>query len=86
MSGPAGTLERRSTPDGSTVYVDLGDHEPGGFADFNPSYADPDASDRLGFACGHCGSLDASMDTMGRIECGGCENARLPTRHDAGYL
>ena len=48
-------------------------------------FADEAGRDRWGFACGHCGSLDTAMDTMGRIQCTECGNQRKPDEWDAAH-
>lgn len=86
MTASSHGLERRVSTDGRRVFIDREEGERGDLAPFYAVYADPDGTDRRGFFCARCGSLDVAMDTMGRIECPGCGNSRLPTRWDAGYL
>lgn len=78
-------IEPRETDDG-TFYVALDDHKVGSHGDFYVAYADEDRERRYGFYCNNCGSVDASMDTMGRVQCHDCGNTAKPTRWDAAYL
>jgi hypothetical protein len=41
--------------------------------------------ERWGFVRGHRGSLDAAMDTLGRIRCTGCDNRRTSDEWDAAH-
>jgi len=50
------------------------------------SGGDEGRSDRYGYYCGNCDRLANAMDSMGRVECNECGNARKPTRWDAAYL
>ncbi|MFB6073491.1 MAG: GNAT family N-acetyltransferase [Haloarculaceae archaeon] len=74
------------TPDGNRVYVDRYATERGSIAPFLVVYLDESSEDRYGFYCSNCGTLANAMDSMGRIECDACGNARKPTRWDAAYL
>ena len=70
----------------TAVYVSYGEPSRGSAAPFYAAYADEDASDRYGWFCGACNSLDNAMDAMGRIVCNDCDNRRKATRWDASYL
>lgn len=78
-------LERRETGDG-TFYIALDDHKVGSHGDFYVAYSDEDRGSRYGFYCNNCLSVDATMDTMGRVQCNNCGNTAKPTRWDAAYL
>lgn len=79
-------LIEATTDDGRTVYADRSDPDKGSMAPFFVAYADRDAESKYGYYCGNCESLATAMDSMGRIECGDCGNARKPSRWDASYL
>lgn len=72
--------------DGETVYVSYGEANRGSKAPFYGAYESEDQSERYGWLCGNCDSIDNAMDTMGRIECNACGNRRKATRWDASYL
>lgn len=78
-------IEARETESG-TFYIALDDHKVGSRGDFYVAYTDEDRESRYGFYCNHCLSVDASMDTMGRVQCNNCGNTAKPTRWDAAYL
>jgi hypothetical protein len=78
-------LDASTTADGERVYIDRTRAERGAEGPFYLVYADADAADRWGFACGSCGSLDTAMDTMGRIQCTDCGNLRKPDEWDAAH-
>ncbi|HET7324804.1 MAG TPA: DUF5816 domain-containing protein, partial [Halococcus sp.] len=44
-----------------------------------------DESDKYGYFCANCETLDNAMDTMGRVKCNECGNLRKATRWDATY-
>jgi len=79
-------LIEATTDDGRTVYADRSDPDKGSLAPFFVTYADRDAERKYGYYCDNCESLATAMDSMGRIECGDCGNARKPSRWDASYL
>jgi hypothetical protein len=79
------SLEVSTTTDGERVYVDRRRTERGATGPFYVVFADEAGCDRWGFACGHCGSLDTAMDTMGRIQCTECGNQRKPDEWDAAH-
>jgi len=72
--------------DGETVYVDHATRETGSIAPFNVIYTDEDAEDIWGYWCSKCQQPANAMDSMGRIQCDECGNARKPTRWDSAYL
>jgi ribosomal protein S18 acetylase RimI-like enzyme len=74
------------TDDGRKVYVNYDESDSGSVGDFYVVYADEDRTERFGYYCDNCGELANSMNSMGRIECDNCGNARKPTRWDAAYL
>lgn len=78
-------METRTAPDGATLYVDRDERERGSDAPFYGVYATSDRTDRWGYLCGNCESLDTAMDPMGRIVCTDCPNARKPTEWDAAH-
>jgi|AntRauTorcE11898_2_1112593.scaffolds.fasta_scaffold27539_2 GNAT superfamily N-acetyltransferase/ribosomal protein S27AE len=50
------------------------------------TYTDEDRSERHGFFCSNCGSIDVSADGMDRIECKDCGNKHLADDWDDAYL
>lgn len=80
-------IESVTTENGAgEVYIDHDDAERGSVAPFLVAYNDADRTDRYGFFCSNCSSLDIAMDSMGRAECNNCGNQRKATRWDAAYL
>lgn len=73
-------------PDGETLHVAYSEAERGNRGSFYAVYETPDVTDRYGWYCGNCGSVAATMDAMGRVECSNCGNRRKATRWDAAYL
>jgi len=72
--------------DGRTVYVDRTTQETGSIAPFHVIYTDDEADEIYGYWCSKCQDTANAMDSMGRIQCDQCGNARKPTRWDAAYL
>jgi ribosomal protein S18 acetylase RimI-like enzyme len=72
--------------DGTTVYVDRTTQETGSIAPFHVIYTDEEAEEIWGYWCSKCQATANAMDSMGRIQCDQCGNARKPTRWDAAYL
>lgn len=77
--------ERRETDAGS-LYVAFDERERGSKAPFYSAYRTPDRTEKYGFYCANCESVDTAMDSMGRVACGECGNERKATRWDAAYL
>ncbi|WP_232688206.1 GNAT family N-acetyltransferase [Halobacterium zhouii] len=77
--------EERETEDG-TLYVAYDERERGSLAPFYATYRSKDRTERYGYYCANCESMDAAMDSMGRVSCGNCGNERKATRWDAAYL
>lgn len=78
-------MDEANAPDGERVYVARDEAERGSKAPFFVAYRGVDRTRKYGWACGHCGSLDVAMDTMGRIACNDCGNLRKPTEWDAAH-
>ncbi|WP_327053527.1 GNAT family N-acetyltransferase [Halomicrococcus gelatinilyticus] len=77
------------TDDGDRLYVDRDAAESGTEASFFVAYSDPDFEERFGYYCGNCGSVDAMVDDVGRIECRECQNVhatRSSEEYDDSYL
>lgn len=72
--------------EGETVYVDHDNTETGSIAEFHVVYTERGGEQIYGYWCAECESLATAMDTMGRIQCDDCGNARKPSRWDAAYL
>lgn len=79
-------IESVPTNNGSDVYIDYDDAERGSVAPFLVAYNDTERTERYGYFCSNCDSLDIAMDAMGRAECNQCGNQRKATRWDAAYL
>lgn len=79
-------LETVTGPDGQELTVNYREGDRGLKGPFYPTYLSDDLNERYGFFCGNCRSIDNTMDTMGRIVCGNCDNSRKATRWDASYL
>lgn len=75
--------------DGEELYLGRGDDDlvPASEGFFVASYTDSDQSERYGYYCLNCESLNASMDSMERIRCGECGNTHNPDEeYDGSYL
>ena len=79
-------VEQIAGPDDRTLFVNFSDAERGLRAPFYPVFGTRELTDRYGWFCGDCESLDNTMDSMGRIVCNSCGNKRKATRWDASYL
>ncbi len=78
-------MDELATDTGETVYVERNETRHGSDASFYLVYADPEGQTRWGYQCGNCETLDAAMDTMGRIVCNDCGNTRKPEEWDAAH-
>lgn len=77
-------MRERATASGETVYVADDETERGSKGPFHVVYESAAGTDRWGYLCSNCDSLEASaMDTMGRIVCGECGNTHKPEEWDA---
>ena len=79
-----GGITIATTNDGQRVYLDQTDEESGTEASFLVAYTDEEQTEQFGYYCANCGSLDTSMDNMGRIECSDCSNTHAE-RSDEAY-
>ena len=77
--------EAMQSEDDEVVYVDRTAVERGNEGSFYVVYLDQLGTERWGYFCGNCESLDTAMDTMGRIECNDCGNIRKPEEWDAAH-
>ncbi|MXR21998.1 GNAT family N-acetyltransferase [Halobacterium bonnevillei] len=84
--GSAAELTEELSVDDGTVFVAYDERERGSEAPFYATYRTEARENRYGFYCANCGSVDNSMDTMGRVECNDCGNRRKATRWDSAYL
>ncbi|WP_049996144.1 GNAT family N-acetyltransferase [Halococcus sediminicola] len=74
---------------GQQVYIDQTEDDSGTEGAFLVAYTDEEHTDQFGYYCANCGSLDTSMDDMGRIECTNCSNVhaeRSAEAYDNSYL
>ncbi|MFD1642130.1 DUF5816 domain-containing protein [Halohasta litorea] len=78
-------LEAMTVDAEGTLYVDRDDAERGSEGPFYTVYATDDASERWGYLCSACETVDNAMDTMGRIVCNQCPNVRKPDEWDAAH-
>lgn len=79
-------VDRIEGPDGGDLFVNFSEAERGVHAPFYPVFRTREFTDRYGWFCGNCESVDNTMDSMGRIVCNNCGNKRKATRWDASYL
>ncbi|NIB98885.1 GNAT family N-acetyltransferase [Halobacterium sp. R2-5] len=84
--GNAAELTEEHEVEDGTVFVAYDERERGSRAPFYAAYRTQDRQRRYGFYCAACGSLDTSMNSMGRIQCESCDNKRKATRWDSSYL
>ncbi|MGM0399372.1 MAG: GNAT family N-acetyltransferase [Halobacteriota archaeon] len=82
---PAALMEAKQTDEG-TYYVALDEHEIGSRGDFYVAYTDVGRTERYGYYCDNCDSINTSMDSMGRIICNDCGNKHKASRWDAAWL
>lgn len=78
-----------TTEDGIDVYLDREAVESGTEGPFVVTYTDEELTDRYGYYCGSCGSLDTVVDETERIECADCGNThaeRSAEAYDDSYL
>lgn len=73
-----------ATDDGQRVYLDTDDESSGTEDSFFATYTDEEFTDRYGYYCANCGSLNVMADDMDRLECGQCGNSHA-TRSGATY-
>lgn len=85
VAGETTELAAVRTPDGE-LFVDRSDPSRGKLGPFYPAYRGRDGSDRYGWFCSNCETVDNSQDTMGRIVCNVCDNVHKADRWDAAYL
>lgn len=78
-------METRTTPEGETVFVADDEAERGSTGPFYVVYRDADRTERFGFLCAPCGTLNNAMDTMGRIVCNECGNTHQAEEWDAAH-
>lgn len=79
-------VERIDGPEGESLFVNFSEAEHASAGPLYPVYLDSDLTDRYGFRCGNCGSLDMAMDPTGRALCADCGNKLRAKRWDASYL
>lgn len=79
-------VEPVTGPEGQEIHVNYSEGERGAKSPFYATYTDEKLTDRYGWFCGNCESLQTAMDSMGRIICNDCGNKRKATRWDASYL
>lgn len=80
------TAELVVGPGGTRLWVSPHGSERGSDGPFYPVYRDEEHRHLWGWFCSVCESFDVSMNTMGKMQCETCDNARKPTRWDAAYL
>lgn len=78
-------MNEHAVDDDTTVFIDDQDGIIGSKDLFHPVYADAEGTDRWGYYCGACETVDNAMDTMGRIVCNECGNTRKPEEWDAAH-
>jgi hypothetical protein len=72
-------------PDGATLYIDPQEGTRGQKGPFYVVYADEQASERWGFFCTNCETVDNAVDAMGRIQCNQCSNRTKAEEWDAAH-
>ena len=76
-----------TTEDGQRVYINREDDESGTEAPFYLTYEDEEFSERFGYYCANCGSMDIQMDSMERLQCDECGNSHASrSEYDSSYL
>lgn len=77
-------MERRSGPNGETLYVSR-TVERATKGPFRVVYADAEGTRRWGFFCTNCERFDNAVDSMGRIQCNTCANLHRAEEWDAAH-
>ena len=78
-----------TTEDGTQVFIADEEEESGTEGSFFVTYTDEEHTEKLGYYCSNCGSLETSVDNMDRIECSNCGNthaSRSEEAYDDSYL
>lgn len=78
-------MEQVTTQAGATVFVASDEAERGSKGLFYVVYKSPDQTDRFGYYCSNCETVNNAMDSMGRIVCNNCANMRRPDEWDAAH-
>jgi len=78
-------MEAIEGPEGQTLYVCLADGKRGSKGPFAVVYTDEEGTNRWGFRCEFCKSLDNAVDPMGRIQCNECSNRTKAEEWDAAH-
>lgn len=81
-----GIVEPVTGPDGTDLFVNYAGGDEGTESPFYPVFTTRDRTERYGWRCGNCRSLDTTMDSAGRVACSECDNVRAATRWDGAYL
>jgi ribosomal protein S18 acetylase RimI-like enzyme len=76
--------ERRDTEVGP-LWVAFDERERGSDAPFYAAYRDEQRTEKYGFYCANCETVDNAMDSMGRIECNVCGNFKKPDEWDSAH-
>ncbi|MFH5801211.1 GNAT family N-acetyltransferase [Haladaptatus sp. CMAA 1911] len=78
-----------TTDDGETVYLNVAEAKSGTESPFFVTYTDEEFTERFGYFCGNCGSLETARDAQDHIECAECGNVHTPKSaesYDDSYL
>lgn len=73
-----------TTEDGQQMYINQEEEDSGTERSFFAVYTDDEYTEQFGYYCANCGSLDTTMDNMGRVECSECSNTHAE-RSDEAY-
>jgi hypothetical protein len=72
-------------PDDTPLYVDRTQGTRGQNGPFYVVYEDEDGTERWGFFCSNCETVDNAVDAMGRIQCNQCSNRTKAEEWDAAH-
>lgn len=78
-------MDQTTTTEGATVFVATDEAERGSKGPFYVVYNSSDRTERYGYYCSNCETINNAMDTMGRIVCNNCSNMRRPDEWDAAH-
>ena len=78
-------METITDPDDERRFVDRRDGKRGHEGPFYVVYADERGTERWGFLCGNCETIDNAVDSMGRIHCNECGNRTKAEEWDAAH-
>lgn len=78
-------MNQVTTQEGATVFVASDETERGSKGPFKVVYKSPERTERYGYYCANCETVNNAMDSMGRLECNECGNIKMHDEWDAAH-